>query len=230
VKENSRFRIQRNLSRYGHEDANERENKGEGRVRRRYTIERVGSEILRPTARLLTHPLTWSLVPRGTKAVRARLSPAASIWVVARQDVVAFGCCAPVASIYAQCFQGEARLVRLGVLQRQDACRRYIAALDGAAGALNPIRTVETHRLIAHTAFLLQSNHIVGQCIRGKVNIVAVEHICNLEATLSIRRCLYGLEYLRRMLRLDYYVRREMEDITGGATVVVEVSPLLSCP
>lgn len=115
----------------------------------------MGSHILRVSkrdkaiARLLSPPLTWSLVPRGTKAVRARQPPCASMWVVARQDVVAFGRCAPVAPVNVERFQGETRFLGRSVLQWRLACGGDVTVFDGAAGALVPSGAVEAHRLKA---------------------------------------------------------------------------------
>lgn len=94
-------------------------------------------------------PLTWSLVPWGTEAIRASLPPNTSIRVVARQDDVAFVCSSPVASFNLERFQGDTGFVRRSVLQRRLACWRGAPVCDGAAVALFPTKTVKANCLKA---------------------------------------------------------------------------------
>lgn len=91
-------------------------------------------------------PLTWSLVPRGTVAVRPCLSPAARIRIVACQDAVAFVRCAPVAFINAERFQGDADFIGRTVFKWRVAFWRHGTPRDVAVRALFESRTVVANR------------------------------------------------------------------------------------
>lgn len=106
-------------------------------------------------------PLTWSLVSRNTIALRASLSPAASNWVEARQNIVARARRAPVSSCNVQRFQCDARYLGRSVVQRRHTSRSHVCPCDATTGALVPRRTVIAHRLKALGAlFLYSKDHV----------------------------------------------------------------------
>lgn len=80
----------------------------------------------------------------------ARLSPVASIRVVARQNVYAVVRRAPVTALNIECFQAKPWFIGSSVLQRRLTSWRDVTIDDGTAEALFPVRTVKARRFKAH--------------------------------------------------------------------------------